>query len=207
MVEDHTIQTWLAEAAQGDRLATQRLLIAHHPRLRAVAERRMSQELRARIDPEDLLQQVYVEVVRRIVDFEYRGPGSFLRWLTTLLDSRIRDAQRFHHAGARDLSRELRPSGSAKEESRERILAYAAPDSTTPSRFASRQEREALLLSALAGLSPDHRRVLELRYIEGLRLARVAEEMGRSESAAQMLCARALKRLRASLRALSGPSA
>ncbi len=201
MSDDAAIRTWLAQAAAGDPLAVQKLILIHHGRLRAAAIRRMGAELHGKIEPEDLLQQVYVDVVRRIAEFEYRGPDSFHRWLRSILEAKLIDFHRHYHAAARDLAREVAPGDVPSRY--ETLATHAAIDSVTPSRVVRREEAESLLMAALAGLSDDHRRVLELRYLKGQRLADVATIMGRSPAAVQMLCARAMRQLRVAIQQIS----
>jgi RNA polymerase sigma-70 factor (ECF subfamily) len=199
--EEATVQSWLARAVRGDLLAVQKLILIHHQRLRADAERRLSSALRAKIEPEDLLQLVYVDVIRNVREFQNRGRDSFFQWMVQILESRLVDVHRHYHAAVRDVRREIRMSRS--QSGFQLLASQAALDSQTPSRIAAREETEALLLAALAGLSDDHRRGLELRYLNGLPLARVAELMKRSEPAVQMLLLRAIRRLRDALRNLS----
>ncbi|MEW6747776.1 MAG: sigma factor, partial [Planctomycetota bacterium] len=74
-------------------LAIQKLIIAHHGRLRKFAVKAMSRELRAKLEPDDLLQQVYVDVLKHIADYRARGPDSFFHWLVRIFESKIVDAQ------------------------------------------------------------------------------------------------------------------
>ena len=201
MTDEATIQSWLAQAAAGDALAVQKLILIHHGRLRGFAVRRMGSELPGKIEPEDLLQQVYVDVVRRVGEFEYRGPGSFHRWLKSILEAKLIDFHRHYHAAARDVAREV--AGGETASGYETLAAHAAIDSVTPSRVVRRDEAESLLMAALAGLPDDHRRVLELRYLKGRRVADVAAIMQRSPAAAQMLCARAMRQLRKAIQRIS----
>lgn len=201
MNSDAAIQTWLGQAAAGDVVAVQKLILMHHGRLRAAAVRRLASGLKGKLEPEDLLQQVYVDVLRRIREFEYRGPDSFFRWLRGILEAKLIDFHRHYHAAARNVAREVSPGNAPSRY--EALAAHAAIDSVTPSRVVRRAEAESLLLAALAGLSDDHRRVLQLRYLEGHRLADVAAMMKRSPAAVQMLCARALRQLRAAIHQIS----
>jgi RNA polymerase sigma-70 factor (ECF subfamily) len=202
MSGDPTIRTWLAQAIGGDPLAVQKLILIHHGRLRAAAARRIAPDLRGKLEPEDVLQQVYVDVVRRIGEFEYRGPDSFLHWLKGILEAKLIDMHRHYHAAARDMRREVAPG--EQPSGYEALAAHAAIDSVTPSRVVAREEAESLLMAALAGLSEDHRRVLELRYLKGHQLADIAASMGRSPAAVQMLCGRAMRQLRAAIQQISG---
>jgi RNA polymerase sigma-70 factor (ECF subfamily) len=201
MGEETTIQSWVARAVQGDLLAVQKLIVIHHQRLRAVADRRLPSELRAKIEPEDLLQLVYVDVIRNIGSFQDHGGDCFYRWMVQVLDSKLADVQRHYHAAIRDVRREVGPPRS--QTGYQSLASCGGLDSQTPSRIAAREETEAVLLAALAGLSEDHRMVLELRFLKGLPLARVAGLMDRSEPAVQMLLLRAIRSLRDALQHLS----
>jgi RNA polymerase sigma-70 factor (ECF subfamily) len=201
MSANTSTQGWIEQAVRGDRLAFQKLILLHHARLLALARRRMSADVRSRLEPDDLLQQVYADAMLKIDRFEDRGEDSFFSWLARILDSKLIDAQRRIHARARAVAREAAPPRQPSAFAS--LVQRAAVDSMTPSRVFARRESEALLHAALAGLSDDHRRILELRFIRGLSLARASEEMGRTPAAVQMLCARALRSLRAALRNLS----
>lgn len=201
MPSDDTLRRWVQDAARGDVPALQKLLLVHHERLREVAADRLGGALRPKIAPEDILQEVYIEVVQRVGEFEDRGPDSFLNFLLTILESRLVDVHRRFEAAKRDVRREIRSAGVASRW--EPLAARIGLDSRTPSRILATKEAEALLFAAMAGLSEDHRRVLELRYIRGLALADVGREMNRSVAAVQMLALRALRRLREMLESLS----
>lgn len=199
------MEDWLEQARKGDTSALQRLFMLYHERLRAQAESCVPAELRAKISPEDLLQQVYVEAIAGMGGFEPRGEGAFFGWLVRILESRTADAQRAFHAQRRDVGREVElPAARPDAPTATGLFIAAAVDTCTPSRVASARETEALVMAALAGLSADHRRVLELRYLKGNDLAEVARAMDRSPAAVQMLCARAVRELRDSLQRLSG---
>jgi len=199
--EEAIVQSWLARAVQGDLLAVQKLILVHHQQLRTLTERRIPAVLRAKVEPEDVLQLVYVDVVRNIHTFQDRGGDSFFKWLVQVLESKLADVRRHYYAAIRDVRREIGPPRS--QSGYQSLASQTALDTQTPSRIAAREETEALLLAALAGLSDDHRRVLELRYLKGLPLARVAELMERSEPAVQMLLLRAIRSLRDALQQLS----
>ena len=195
MSAESTIRDWVERAAAGDLLAVQKLIVMHHHRLRAAAVARTSPERFGRIEADDLLQQAYVDVVAHIGGFKYRGPSSFFHWLERILESKWLDARRYHRAAARSITREARPADTAS--GYEALAARVPIDSMTPSRVVAREEAHSLLMAALAGLSDDHRRVLQLRYIEALSLTDTAARMNRTPAAVQMLSTRALRQLRA----------
>ena len=50
----------IRSAIKGDEDAVRRLLLIYHPRLKARLLRQMDATMRSKIEPEDLLQQVYL---------------------------------------------------------------------------------------------------------------------------------------------------
>jgi DNA-directed RNA polymerase specialized sigma24 family protein len=88
------IELWVAAARRGDRAALAKLLAAYHPTLRVRAQSLMDPAIRTRISPDDLVQEVYLGVARRIDRFEDRGPDSFLCWLYAILEHKLADAWR-----------------------------------------------------------------------------------------------------------------
>jgi len=63
----------------GDRSAFNTLFQRAGGRVFVYVNSRMGEALRRRVDPEDLLQEVYVEAFRSFDTFEEAGPGSFVR--------------------------------------------------------------------------------------------------------------------------------
>ena len=158
----------------------------------------MDPTIRANTDPDDILQEVYVDLARRIDRFEDRGAGSFQNWLYAILDQKLVDAQRAAHRQKRDADRQVM-IGRADSSSYVSLLDHVYADSGTPSRVARRQEALSALPIGLADLSESHRQVIELRFLEGLSVAEVAVRLGKSEAAVVALTKRALETLRQSM--------
>lgn len=156
----------------------------HRERLLSVIYLRMGPNLRVRMDPEDILQEVAIEAVnswRTLSDEANAGA-----WLVTLARRKI----------ARILRDQL--GVAARDPRREHAIKTEFPVSdrrSGPVTHADRKDRLELLEQALERLSDDHREVILLMKIEGLSGKEVAERMGRSENATHLLLSRALKRL------------
>jgi len=198
MVEQSQIETWITAAKRGDRFALAKLLTTCDPRLRARAEARMDAAMRAKRGPDDILQDTYVQVVRRISQFEGSGLASFLTWAYAILDHKLIDARRAVHRQVRDIQREV-AVGAAAADSYWDLLDHLYADSGTPSRVVRRQEALSALVANLADLSESHRQVIQLRFLEGLSVADVAAHLGKSEAAVVALTKRALEALHQSM--------
>jgi len=196
MAERSHAQLWLNEARQGDRAALSKLLTMYHPTLRAHLVTRLEPAVRARLEPEDILQQAYLAAHRTIDRFEDRGPGSFVNWMLTIVDRKLADARRALHRRRRDIARERAPQAAGAAESCFNLLDQLYAHSRTPSRVIRREEVVGALLASMSRLSEAYRQVIQLRFLEGRSVRDVAGRMGRSESAVANLTQRALLELR-----------
>lgn len=156
----------------------------HRERLLSVIYLRMGPNLRVRMDPEDILQEVAIEAVnswRTLQDEQNAGA-----WLVTLARRKV----------ARIVRDQL--GVAARDPRREHAIPTEFPladRGAGPVTQADRKDRLSLLEQAMERLSPDHREVILLMKIEGLPGKEVAERMGRTENATHLLLSRALKRL------------
>jgi RNA polymerase sigma-70 factor (ECF subfamily) len=195
MTEHSQAESWVNAAQEGNRLALAKLLTMCHPRMRARAEARMDAAMKARIGPEDILQEVYLHVARQIEQFENRGPGSFVGWIESIVDHKVIDARRALRCQARDIDREV-PAEGAIADSYWGLFDHVYADSGTPSRVVRKQEALGALLAGLADLPESHRQVLRLRFLEGYSVNDTAKRMNKSEAAIVALTKRALVALR-----------
>jgi RNA polymerase sigma-70 factor (ECF subfamily) len=200
------IDTILGGARDGDWRALDELFARHRDRLRRMVDLRLDRRLRGRLDPSDVLQEAYVEVVSRVDDY-LRDPKlpPFL-WLRLIVGERLTRLHR-HHLGvqARDAGREISvhrypvPAASSAA-----LAGQLLGRHTSPSHAAIRAERMMRVQEALASLDPIDREALALRHFEQLSRAEAAQVLGISEAAAAKRYIRALKRLEGVLAAMPG---
>ena len=198
MTEPSQTEIWVVAAQRGDRLALTKLLTTYHPCLRARAAAQMGTVIKAKANPDDILQEAYLDVIRQIGRFKNRGPGSFLSWVYGIVDHKLVDARRAARCKARDIDREV-AVGAATADSYWDLLDNLCTNSSTPSRVVRRQEALDALLVGLSDLSERHHQVIELRFLEGLSVAEVASRLDKSQDAVVALTKRALAALRKSM--------
>ncbi len=190
-------QRLIARAVTGDADALAALLMAYYGRLLGYVKRRLPDDLADTIDPEDVVQEVHIEVFRSIAKFSTGESDSFFRWIATIAKQRtldrIKAARRKKRGGSRH---RIRKKPGALSASAGTLLDVVAQDKHTPSRSVARREGQRAVRIALAGLRKDYRKALELRYLEGLPVQTIAKRMDRTERSVHMLCNRGLKRLR-----------
>jgi RNA polymerase sigma-70 factor, ECF subfamily len=180
-----------AAARAGDQTAIERLIEHYQPRLHAFIRLRLGDRVRAREASVDVVQSVCRELLAAAPGFQFRGEERFRDWLFTAALNKVRDKQRFHGRGKRDVARE----NDGFDEAMVRAANYL-----TPSVDAIGRETADALTAALAELSEEHREVITLARIVQLPHEVIAESMGRSEVAARQLLVRALLSLAARLK-------
>ncbi|TWT45416.1 ECF RNA polymerase sigma factor SigW [Phycisphaerae bacterium RAS1] len=189
----------LGRATAGDEQALADLLVLHHDRIVAQIAARIPQELRAALSADDVAQEAYVVVFRRIQSFQLAEHATFGAWLSGIGMNQLRDAIRNARAAKRGGGARRLDAPAGQEASVVSLLGLLATHSQTPSRSAARLDATDAVRAALAHLSDDLRRALEMRYIEGLPIAEIAARMNRTEGAVHQLCHRGLRRMAAAL--------
>ncbi len=168
----------------GDAEAYQALFERHHGRVLLYLELRMGARLRARVDAVDLLQETFLEAHKAFARFEYRGAGSFPRWLCRIAERVVLVAARRENAEKR------RPRGDLLATSS--VLAGLRSGDSTPSARAARRERAARLRSALEALPAQERTALLFKFFQQRGVDDLAAELKVSRSTAKRLIARGL---------------
>jgi RNA polymerase sigma-70 factor (ECF subfamily) len=199
MAADSSFETeaLIRQAADGDRVARQQLIILHRERLRRMVAVRMDGRLASRIDASDVVQEALAEADRHLDAYFQEQPLPFYPWLRQFAWQRLRHLHRHHidtrrRSVAREVSWELPlPDRSALDLAR-RMTASG----TSPSRRLIRGEDRERVQSALSRLDSRDREVLVLRYLEGLSTEEIGAVLGIRAGAVKMRHVRALERLR-----------
>ncbi len=184
-------QALIERARAGDADALNDLFARHHGLMVEMARRKIGPRLRQKEDADDLAQTTFREATRDFGQYQYRGEGSFLRWLVQILQNKIRDKAEYYAATKRDSSREF--SADERIGDSGDLKRYDPPSKDlSVTQVLAREEEFDVLRSALDELSPDHRKAITLVFFEGLSLREAGERMdGRSEDAVRMLLRRA----------------
>lgn len=186
-------QRLLDGIAAGDAAAFDRLFARHRPFLRRLVARRLDQQLRARVDPSDIVQETHMEAFHRFRDYLERRPMPFRLWLFQTARERVAKARRTHaQAARRSVTREVYwPRDSSIQFGRE-LLARTS----SPSERLSRQELAERVNQALGQLAETDREILWMRTFENLSYEEVSCVLDIAPTAARKRYGRALLRLR-----------
>jgi len=195
--DQHPQNGLLANAVAGDRAALESLLLACYRRLAARVAPKIPARLRDLVSADDVLQETFAEVFRRIGQFEARGEEAFFHWVSAIADQRLSDMIKAQCAAKRGGGRApAQAAASPAASSVVDLLEMLRVHEHTPSRSAARHEAVAAVQAALNGVREDYRHALHCRYIRGMPVADIAAEMGRTQRAVHMLCNRGLKQLK-----------
>ena len=188
----------------GDQAALGELYGHYREKLRRMVVVRLDPRLNGRIAPSDVLQEAYIDALKRYPHYFQKPDQPFFGWLRLVVAQRIADVHREHLAAKmRDARQEVSlaaPVGGAA--SSVCLAACLIGRMASPSQIAARNEWAERLEAALEELDPLDREVLALRHFEELSNAETAEVLGIQSAAASKRYVRALARLKDVLKEL-----
>jgi RNA polymerase sigma factor (sigma-70 family) len=175
-------------------------LRANGIRLREYISLHMPGDLREWLEPQDVVQDVFLDAFRRCNDYPAHDAEEGVRWLLTVARHRLIDLVRRRRA--------MKRGGTDREhmgfdDSIVAMLGELAQYTRTPSRSAAAREFFAALGDALDRLPAHYAQVIRLRHLEGLSQKDAAMKMGKSEKAVEVMCRRGIAALRVEMRSAS----
>ncbi len=183
------MQRLLQQVRGGNPRARERLFDRSRNYLRRLIEVRLDPQLRARVDPSDVVQETQLEAFRRLDHFLRRQNLPFRLWLRRLANDRLIMLRRRHLRAAR---RSVRREAPALEQS---ALPLADPNPGPDEGLVCRDKADRVG-RALDLLGEADRTILRLRNFDGLSNQEVARRLGIEPATASQRYGRALLRLR-----------
>lgn len=162
--------------------------------LRSLVDSRIPARFRSVISADDVLQDVWIAVSRAAASFAPDDPEAADRWLRAVAISKTVSAIRTVRARKR--------GGEAQFAQRRRFSSMGdlfnqiQSGQRSPSREVRAAEAAHAVAIAIQQLPSDRRRAIELRFLDGLPQAEIAERLERSTSAVNSLLFNALRQLR-----------
>lgn len=164
--------------------------------LERMIEFRLDDRVRGRVDSEDVLQEAYIELARRLKEYLAGSNVSVFIWMRQITYQVMIGVQRRHFGQKRDprfeVTHAVSPDPNATSLS---ILSAFAEQMTSPSQALMREEELQQLQQMLEGMDEVDREVLALRHFEQLSNNQIAEALGISITAASNRYVRAMLRL------------
>jgi RNA polymerase sigma-70 factor (ECF subfamily) len=192
--------------AGGDEEALLEVFGRYYNRLRRMVKLRMDRRLQGRLDPSDVVQEAYVEIVRRVPEYRANPTMPVFLWLRWITGQKLLSLHRKRlGAQMRNAGQEVSLHGGAlPPASSVSIAAMLLGKLTSPTRAARRAELQVRLQDVLNSMDPTDREVLTLRHFEELGNGETAQVLGISKSAASSRYIRALMRLKKALEGVPG---
>ena len=197
--DDHspgTTQQHAVNAASGDRTSFAGLYERLAPALHAWAALRISPSHRGRLDPEDVVQEVWWRAMDRFASFDPEK-GAFRAWIFQI-------ANRVLLNGFRSLYVRGHMQDGAGPRSAP-VPDELAAQATSISEKAARNERTVQLLREVEQLDAEDRTLFSYCAIEGMTAGRAAMLLGVSEAAAAKRWHRLREKLRDAIGSVSDP--
>jgi RNA polymerase sigma-70 factor (ECF subfamily) len=183
----------LDEVRAGRAAAVDELLARHRPYLRQLVALRIDPQLRARVDPSDVVQEAQLEAARRLEGYLQNPALPFRLWLRLITYDRLLMLRRHHvEAARRSVQRDVALPDRSSLALAQQLLAAGS----TPSERLSRRELARRVRQAMSRLADADRDILLLRNFEELSNQEVAQLLGLTLPAASQRYGRALLRLR-----------
>ena len=171
----------LGQAKGGDQQAWKRLFERYRKMLRAHVEARIFGFARRRLDAEDVLQAAFMRAWQAIESFEYKGEGSFRRWLACVVVNTCTNELRAHQSGSLQLL------------TSDKVMAEHAEQQAQE--HSEREERRIAMMEAMGALEEEERDILIMRIVEELSFEEIGKALGCSREKARELYGTAQERL------------
>jgi RNA polymerase sigma-70 factor, ECF subfamily len=163
----------------GDPPSIEALLMKHHNRLRRMVAARLDPRLASRVDPSDIVQEVFFEAIKQLPGYVQHPAIPVYPWLRQLAANRLAKAHQQHlHAQRRSVAREVSLDLGLSCASVALLADRLVSAESSPSRDMGRQELERQVREALDKLPGIDREVLILRFVEPLTAPETAAILG-----------------------------
>jgi RNA polymerase sigma-70 factor (ECF subfamily) len=194
------------QVAAGDEQALADLFDRHRYRLRQMVRLRLDRRLQGRLDPSDVLQEAFLDLVAELPTFAQKQKLPLFLWMRLVTGQRLMQIHRRHlgtqmRDAARDIS--LYRGGIPQADSIS-LAAQLLGRFTSAGHAVIRAEVQLQLQEALDSMDKVDREIIALRNFEELDNREASEVLGLSPEAARKRYVRALKRLQSELRRFPG---
>jgi RNA polymerase sigma-70 factor, ECF subfamily len=204
--ESRTTQQLVLRIHGGDREAFDLLFMRYYPRIKLLVRLQMLDKLRAQVEADDIIQEIYLEVYKNFHKFEYSDPDSFFKWISKVIGWKIKDFDKYFFKTAKRQPQETVSLQQRVGESDTSSMEYGdgiAARQATPSQIIIEREGYQMLYKAMEKLPENFQTVVMYRHVMKLSAAETAERMGMQPNAVNVLYHRAQQRLHDILREMS----
>lgn len=189
----------IVRAREGSNGARGSLLEMYRHYVQLLARMQLDERLKGKIDPSDLVQEIFMRAQRGFGEFRGQSEPELLVWLRRILGRALANQLRHYQGtGKRNIFYERNLDDVLDHSSAQMSRAVVSRD-LSPSAQARRREQAVLVADALEQLPEHYREVIVLRRLRGLSFPEVARQMDRTVDSVKYLWSVALVRLRQEL--------
>src|SRR5437764_4284171 len=146
---DQEVGALVERLRAGDQSALADLFARHRDRLRRMVELRLDHRLAGRVSASDVLQEAYIDALKRVEHYFAKPGQPFFGWLRLVVGQRIADVHREHLAGKRDAGREIGIDRGGADTDSTCLAPRLLGKIISPSQAAQRNEAFAMLEDAI----------------------------------------------------------
>ncbi len=169
----------------------------YRARLRLMVDLRIDRRIRSRVDASDVIQEAFIDAVRRYSSYKSDAKMSPYVWLRFLTLQQLQIAHR-RHLGAKSrtatIEERLDFCGAPAVDSGS-VAEYLVGEESSPSVKVARHEEIARMATAIDDLDEVDREILMLRHFEQLEYAEIGEILNLNRSTTWARYRRAVKKL------------
>ncbi len=193
-------------ARLGDESALANLFQRHRGKLRSMVAFRMDANLRGRVDPSDVIQESFLDLAKRLDEFNSNQKMSPLLWMRLVTMERLLAIHRCHvDTQKRDARREVSiDRGIGLGATSVSLAAALLGRLSSVSGEMIRAEQKAKLHELLDQMDQDDREIIALRIFEGVTNGEAAEILQLTKQTTSKRFVRAIERLRTTMQDVPG---
>lgn len=197
-LETGEVKDLLARAGDGDPAAVEALMMLYRERLKGMVRTRINQKLQSRLDESDIVQDAFVDVVRRLDEYLEAPQVPFYIWVRGIVGVKLKQVHRDHlQAQRRDARRERSLTMGDEDGANSGVIALELLGGfTSPSNAVAKMEMKEQLRAALEQLDARDREVIAMRHVEQMSTMETAAALGLSKAGAGNRYLRAISRLK-----------
>jgi RNA polymerase sigma-70 factor (ECF subfamily) len=169
-----------------------KLFEEHQSKLLAMIQRRLDPSLAARISPEDILSDAFLEARRKWSTFKTQSALTPYAWLYGIVRDCLIEAWRRENRACRSPNKEL----PWPERSSMQLVLGLVGSGSSPSEHADRADLRQQVIETLNLLKEKDREILWMRHHDDLSFREAADVLGIAEGTTRVRYVRALERLR-----------
>jgi RNA polymerase sigma-70 factor (ECF subfamily) len=183
------------ELQAGDSRALHDLVGRYMPRVLRLVRQRLGPNLREKLQSMDVVQDVFIRIMRDVKNFEPRSDASFANWVSRLIANEIAEKFDFFTAQKRAAYLEVSIDPPGPDSTDRPVLQVADTRSPSPESEYRLKETQHVLEQFLDQLKPRERELIILRDLSEMTFEEIAAEMQIKPDAARIAYGRAKNNL------------